>query len=226
MKRMVIVLLLCVVAAASAASVFAEAFSDRFSEIPYYENSWESYVLLGDPDGNYIVQDNRRLSFHLPIQDTTIYMTNPAAAVPDGAAEATFENILSEGSAYGLVCRFNEYGWYEFRVNISGEYAGSYALYKYDTYLKKQGKNPYVLLHPNMDRYYSPDIKTGLNQKNTLKLDCTGDTLRIFINGNEQHPLSVGNIRDSDWDMGTFGFMVMNTSRNFAQLDITKFSFE
>lgn len=210
------------------ASVMAQnessSFSEKFRDIPYYDNGWEAYIRLGNPTGNYIEQSGR-LSFHLPTQDTTIYMHNHFTDGYDGTVEATFENILSMDSSYGIVCRYHDDSWYEFRINVSGPFAGSYSVYKYDQYLKDQGKNPYVLLHPGMDRYNSMDIVTGLNKKNTLKMTCIGDEIRIYINDKEQRPLGLSTIHDSDWEDGEAGFMMMNVSHSNAQMDITKFSY-
>ena len=203
-------------------------FKDDFSDTDYASNGWYYNVLLGRTSVDYLVPERRRISFHIPDYDTAIYAMNDNTFAEDQVVEATFENVYSNNVQYGVVCRYHDYGWYEFRIVISGETAGSYMVYKYDQYLKDQGKTPYVLLHPGMDRYYTYDIKLGLNVKNTLKMSCEGDEFRIWINGNEQFPIKNGVLRDSDFEDGEAGFTIWNQrpGGGQAQIDITKFNAE
>ena len=160
----------------------------------------------------------------MPDYDTVLYMLNSNTYADDSTVEATFENVYSSNSQYGVICRYHDYGWYEFRIIVSGPNAGSYTIYKYDQYLKSQGKVPYVNLHPGMDRYFSNDIKLGINVKNTLKMICRDDEIRVFINGNEQFPIQNGKIKDSDFTDGENGFVVWTqTPGGYAQIDMTGF---
>ena len=224
-KKLILLSLVLTVILAFALTVSAD-YRDDFSDSNYSENGWHYNVLLGNPNGDYLFPEMRRISFHLPDYDTSIYLLNENTAAENSTVEATFENVFSNHASYGVVCRYHDYGWYELRVNVSGEYAGTYQVYKYDQYLKTQGKNPYVLLHPGMDRYYSYDIKLGLNVKNTLKMECEGENFRIFINGNEQFPVGRNNkLRDSDFSDGECGIAMINmVPGGNAQVDLTKFS--
>ena len=200
-------------------------YKDDFSDLDYASNGWYSYILLGNPNIDYVYPARRRLSFHMPNYDTALYFMNENTTTENSTVEATFENVFSSNSQYGVVCRFHDYGWYELRIVVSGEFAGTYMVYKYDQYLKSQGKTPYVVLHPGMDRYYSYDIKLGLNEKNTLKMICENDEFRIFINGNEQFPVKNGRLRDSDFPDGDNGIMIWTqTPSGSAQIDLTKFN--
>ena len=226
MNRKMLSLLLAVVCLfAVVLTVSADDFSDDFSDADYSNNGWYSSVLLGNPNGEYLFPERRRISFHMPNYDTTVYFINEDAYAENNSVEATFENVFSRDLSYGIVCRYHDYGWYELRVNIAGEFAGSYTVYKYDQYLKEQGKNPYVILHPGMDRFYSYDIKLGINQKNTLKMECNGDSIRVYINGNEQLPVGRNqHIVDDDFTDGDNGVVIINWSGANAQIDVTKFS--
>ena len=202
-------------------------YKDDFSDTDYQSNGWYYNILLGNRNTDYLVPERRRISFHIPDYDTALYVLNDNTFAEDQTVEVTFENVYSNNVQYGVVCRYQDYGWYEFRIVVSGEFAGSYTVYKYDQYLKSQGKAPYVILHPGMDRYYSYDIKLGLNVKNTLKMSCQGDEIRIFINGNEQFPIKNGVLRDSDFEDGEAGFVIWNqVPGGQAQIDVTKFSAE
>ena len=213
---------LCTLLICSAASA---DFKDDFSDSDYESNGWYTNILLGKTNIDYLYPARRRLSLHLPEYDTALYLINDNTYAEDQTVEATFENVYSMNTQYGIICRYHDYGWYEFRIVVSGEYAGSYMVYKYDQYLKDQGKAPYVLLHPGMDRYYTYDIKLGLNVKNTLKMTCQGDEIRVFINDNEQFPIRNGVIRDDDFEDGETGLTVWNNRPCAeAQIDITKFN--
>jgi len=199
-------------------------FKDDFSDTDYSSNGWYDRVLLGKTNIDYLYPARRRISFHMPNYDTVLYMLNDNTYAEDSTVEVTFENVYSSNVQYGVVCRYHDYGWDEFRIVVSGEFAGSYMVYKYDQYLKDQGKNPYVLLHPGMDRFFSYDIKLGLNVKNTLKMMCEGDTIRIFINDNEQFPIRNGKLRDDDFTDGDAGFVIWNQRPGTeAQVDVTSF---
>ena len=200
-------------------------YKDDFSDTDYQSNGWYSHVLLGNPNTDYVFPARRRISFHMPNYDTALYFVNENTYSEDSTVEATFENVFSSNSQYGVVCRYHDYGWYELRVTHSGEWAGTYTVYKYDHYLKTQGKTPYVVLHPGMDRYYSYDIKLGINAQNTLKMMCEGDEIRIFINGVEQFPIRNGKLRDSDFSDGENGIMIWTqVPGGEAQIDMTKFN--
>ena len=204
-------------------SVFAD-YSDNFSSPDYLQNGWNPFIYLGNPNGNYFVPERNRLSLHIPAVDTYIYMPNENTFSSDSVVEATFENAFSTHSSVALICRWHDYGWYEFRVWTSGDEAGSYAIYKFDDYLKSQNKQPFVVLHRGLDRINSYDIKLGINSRNTMKMQCEGDTIRVFINGNEQFPFQGGIITDSDFTDGLSGVAVQNYREGAAQIDVLNFN--
>ena len=200
-------------------------FKDDFTDTDYSSNGWYTNILLGKTNADFVYPARRRISFRLPNYDTALYFLNEDTNTEDSTVEATFEHVFSGNTSYGVVCRYHPYGWYEFRITVTGQFAGSYAIYKYDQYLKSQGKNPYVILTTGMDRYYSYDIKLGLNVQNTLKMSCEGDEIRVFINGVEQFPIRNGKLRDSDFTDGENGVMIWTEMpQGEAQIDITNFA--
>lgn len=227
-KKTVFFTLVFVLVCIFAVTLTASAdFKDDFSDTDYTSNGWYRYVLLGNPNLDYIYTARRRLSFHMPDYDTALYFLNSNTTAEDSTVEATFENVFSGNSQYAVVCRHHDYGWYEFRIVTSGEFAGAYMVYKYDQYLKSQGKAPYVILHPGMDRFYSYDIKLGINAQNTLKMICEGNQIRVFINGNEQFPIKNGILRDNDFTDGDNGILIWTQKPGgTAQIDLTRFSSE
>ncbi len=226
-KKSVISTLIFVLISLLVISMTASAdYKDDFSDMDYESNGWYYRTLLGNPDGDYIVPARRRLSVQMPAYDTSLYLINENTFSEDSTVEATFENIYSSDTSYGVICRYHDYGWYEFRIIVAGNYAGTYTVYKYDQYLKDQGRAPYVILHRGMDRYFSYDIKLGLNVKNTLKMSCEGDQIRIWINGNEQFPITNGKLRDSDFTDGETGVMIWNSPLTRAKVDLINFKAE
>ncbi len=225
MNKKIVVFLIIVMISISVSFITAYAdYKDNFSDTDYSSNGWYYTTLLGNPNGDYISAPRRRISFEMPAYDTSIYFYNENTFAEDSTVEATFENVFSNEASYGVICRHHDYGWYEFRIVVSGEFAGTYTVYKYDDYLKSQGRIAYVNLHPGMDRFYSYDIKLGINVRNTLKMSCQGDEIRIFINGNEQFPVPNGKLHDSDFTDGDNGIMIWNSPGSKAKIDLVGFN--
>ena len=199
-------------------------FTDDFSDENYAANGWNSELLFGKPELEYIYPGNNMLTFRYPDYNTAINMINQNTMAEDSAVEVSFENVYSNHGEFGVICRSNEKGWYELRVYLSGFEAGSYAVYRYDKELKNEKKNPYVCLHPLQDRIYTKSLKTGINAKNTLKMLCEGDEIRIFINGNEMHPIQYSRLYAREYQSGLSGFSVW-TSRpyGYAEINVTGF---
>ena len=189
-----------------------------------FEEGWESRVLIGNPDGNYLNQNRKRLSFTLPATEAFVMLVNQEVPFSDVHVEGTFDNLRSTQATAAVMCRYSEDGWYELRIGLSGNEAGSYKLMKYDAYLKDQYKNPYVLLHPGMDRYMTGDIQLGPNKKNTIGLVCNGDEFRVFINGKEQFPKKNGKITDDQFEEGASGFSIQSYGKGIVDVDVTKFT--
>jgi hypothetical protein len=77
-----------------------------------------------------------------------------------------------------------------------------------------------------MDRFFTNDIKLGLNKKNKIGLICEGESIRIFINDKEQFPVKYAGITDSDFTEGGIGFGVQSYSEGIVDVDIIKFTAE
>lgn len=199
-------------------------FTDDFSDNDYRANGWETRLLFGKPSLDIIFPSEGRLSFHMPDYNTAIYMLNQGTESQDSTVEVTFENVFSAHGEVGLICRYHEDSWYELRAVLSGQYAGSYKLYKYDAALLAEKKNPFVSLHPDLERFYTRDIKVGRNAKNTISMICEGETIRILINGNEQKHLWNEELKLKEYTDGINGFSVWTeTPYGLAQIDALNF---
>ena len=223
-KKTVISFLIVLICISAIFMTVSADYKDNFSDTDYESNGWYYTTILGNPDGDYLTAPRRRISIDLPAYNTSLYLMNENSFAEDSTVEATFENVFSTDTSYGVICRYHDYGWYELRIVVAGEFAGTYSVYKYDDYLKSQGRDPYVVLHPGMDRFNSYDIKLGLNVKNALKISCEGDEIRVFINGNEQFPVSNGTLHDSDFTDGDAGIMVWNHPASKAKVDLVGFN--
>ncbi len=204
-------------------AVSAQGTEETF-DTEFWDRGWEKYTIAGNPQGLYYNLGKKRLSFNLPVYETYAFLINPEITGEDVTVEATFENIRSASASYSVVCRFTEDGWYEFRTTVAGKEAGSYKVLKYDSYLKEQNKAPYTVLHPGMDRYNTYDINLGMNKKNTLKMICEGETIRIFINDKEQTPVKFAYLSDSDFSAGAVGFGAQSYGDGIVDIDVLKFS--
>ena len=223
MNRFLILLLLTAAILTVPLCVSAD-FTDDFSSPDSAAAGWSFDLLYGRPNLDYLYPQPDRLSLHLPDYNTAIYMTNENTFSDDSTVELTIENVFSRHSEVGLVCRSNESGWYELRVTLSGQYAGSYTLYRYEKALKDEGKNPFVLLVPEFDRFYTRDIKVGRQSQNTFKMICEADQIRVFINGKEQTPPWNNIFWAKEYASGINGFSVRTESPyGNAQIDILEF---
>ncbi len=207
----------------SVLSVSAD-FTDDFSDVNYAGNGWTSELMFGKPDLEYVFPGRRMLTFRFPDYNTAVYMMNQNTMAEDSAVEVSFENVYSNHGEFGVVCRSNEKGWYELRIYLSGFEAGSYAVYRYDKALREEKENPFVSLHPLQDRIYTKSLKTGINAKNTVKMLCEGDEIRVFINGNEMHPVQNGRLYAGEYRSGLSGFSVWTSGpRAYAEINVTGF---
>ncbi len=197
-------------------------FSEQFNQ-DIWENGWEQRVLLGNPSADYVTQTDKRLTVKIPGSDGSVILTNNNTDTADSYIEAEFENILSMEASYGVICRYSEDGWYEFRIYVSGPRAGAYTFFKYDAALKAAYKNPYVQVHAGYTQYNTMDIKLGLNVKNKLGLSCEENKFRLFINDKEQKHYKNGEMTDRSFDSGRDGVIFQTYGNNISKLDLLSF---
>ncbi len=223
-NNMILLTFVSMICALFAFGCVSADFFDDFSQEDYEARGWSGRLLFGKPDLEYLYPMPDRLSIHMPDYNTAIYLLNENTNTDDSTVEVTFENVFSRHGEVGIVCRYHEDGWYELRAVLSGQYAGSYALYRYDGSLRAKNKNPFVSLHPDQDRFYTMDINVGRNEQNTFKMVCEGEKIRIFINGNEQDPPWNKEFWAKEYKDGLNGFSVWTeTPYGLAQIDAINF---
>lgn len=175
-------------------------------------SSWTPFVIAGDTKKEYAEVFSRRLKFELPNSETYAYVENTSSTFQDVYVETEVETIAGGGNGISLFCRGSDQGFYEFRIHTMKKNAGSFEVYRFDFLLRERGKVPYVNLLKDRERLFTQDIKAGLNT-NVLGLMCSGDEIRLFINGIEQLPMPGGKtIRDNVLTDGTVGVGAMSFS--------------
>jgi hypothetical protein len=145
--------------------------------------------------------------FELPSPETYSYTFLDGPVYGDAVVTATVKMIKGGTNAVAVVCRASDAGWYELRLNINGQYNGSYEVYRYDPVLKERRQNPYVNLLKGYERINSVHIKNGVNSVNTFSISCVGDEITLYINSDSME--EVRNkpivIKDSVLSSGSIG---------------------
>lgn len=189
----------------------------------FFDRGWKKSFVTGDTREENIIQDGSFVHFDLPKRETYAYVTNTCDPVGDAYVEAEFLVDDAWRATYGIMCRVSDAGWYELRVQTTGDISemGSYRIYKYDPQLKeKKGKNPYVLIHPDNDFYKTVDLKNGIGKRNVIGMSCEGNVIRVFINGKEQVPLKGLVWSDDQFVRGGFGAGVQVFGDSSAEINL------
>ena len=193
-------------------------FSDNFDGDL---SSWVPFVIAGNPDATYVTPVGSRLVFELPrLTETYAYVANTAVKFEDVYVEANFETKTNTSNGIAVLCRISDMGWYELRVYTSGPEVGKFSLYRFDSDLRSQKKNPYVNLLGGYSTLTSVDLLNG-QRVNTIGLLCQGNSVIPFINGVQQNgsdrkPLEV---IDSNWMSGNVGIGAMSFSGETVKVE-------
>ena len=177
-------------------------YRDELEKDP--NKDWGLRVISGLEDQLISSQLNGKLRLQtLPPNDVNFIFFNKNNEYEDVIVQAEVENLGPNDNAFSLICRANEYGWYEFRISSSGYYE----LLRFDQYKKDEDKNAYTNFIE--ERFNSLLINPGLN-KNVFSLSCVGSTISAFINGEQlyfkKRPLA---IEDDTYKKGTIGFGIL-----------------
>ncbi len=167
----------------SGTTTSGDYFTDEFNA--GVEN-WRQLVAAGDSSKSFIETIPGRLRFVLPSSETYVYAFNNAYSYADVYVESEFETMGGGGkNGVSLVCRYSDRGFYEMRVSTIGDRAGFLQLFRYDSQLKAQKKNPYVEL---LSKFYRQDakpvteLKTGYGT-NKIGMLCSGNNIAVYANG-------------------------------------------
>lgn len=149
---------------------------------------WSTWVAAGDKTKQFANLSGNLLKIKLPSAETYAYAEIIDANYTDVYVEAEVETLNGGTNGLAVLCRSSEDGWYEVRIHTIGskDYsAGSFQVYRYDSSLLDQKKNPYVNLLPDLIKLNSVDIINGY-KVNKVGLLCEGNQFKVFINGKVQ----------------------------------------
>ena len=180
--------------------IVEEQAPEPVSNAPFYTeefnteqlNTWFPQITNGDIDQVDIFTKNGKLVFKIGGTDTYMYLINEAYSYGDVRLDIEVENRGSNTNNVGLICRFNEDGWYEYVINSNG-------MYELWSYTPDYG---YEMIHQGGSKH----IRVG-QDINQYAVICNGDRLTLIINGVETHTQNVRTLRDE----GLVGVAVSST---------------
>lgn len=155
---------------------------------PYYTeefeseqlNTWFPQITNGDIEQVDIKTKNGKLVFTIGGTDTYMYLINEAFSYEDVRIDIEVENRGSNTNNVGMICRFNEEGWYEYVINSNG-------MYELWSFTPDEG---YYLIHQGGSKH----IRVG-KDTNQYSVICNGDRLTLYINGVDTHTQNDNSLR-------------------------------
>ncbi|KXK15153.1 MAG: hypothetical protein UZ14_CFX002000864 [Chloroflexi bacterium OLB14] len=157
-------------------------FTDEFtSDSTYWKFSQTGGLSL--PTTSFV---NDMLQINISSADTWLIGIHTANTYKDVFIKAK-TNITSTG-AFGLICRYNENGWYEFNVYSDGTYNLLYG--KQLT----EGVAKYIPLSTEFSGHVAPSSEIGLQ--------CQDDFLLLYVNNNLLRRIDVTNYGLGEGNIG------------------------
>jgi len=149
--------------------------------------NWTYWVSAGNENGVGLSADNAALNVLLSSENTSVYVFYDPYIYEDVILEVQADNRGKNNNNVSLVCRYNDADstWYEFSVANNG----LYWIYAYDG-----GYNQIANGGSNL-------IKTG-KDTNFYTVGCVGDTLSLYINGQEVRTIQDKTYRLKDGQVG------------------------
>ena len=200
----------------------SEYYTDEFDGDT---SSWYTWVVAGDKSQNFTQTKPGTIVISLPSQETYAYFANEDYSYDDVYVEAQMTATVYGDNGMALLCRISEDGWYELRYHTTGQYAGSFQMYRYDQILRDEGKNPYVNIMNGLERINSMDILNG-NKTNIIALRCVGENITPIINGVPQTMPKEVPITDDYLTSGQIGVGAMSFANGKVEVEIDYVSVE
>ena len=138
--------------------------------------AWSWLLTNGDESGFDIYTEEGKLIFDITGKQIYSYFLYDPWLYEDVRVDAITENRGKNNNNVSLVCRYTDYGWYEFSIANNG----LWWIYAYDPNSSPQ----YVLLANGG----STAVNMG-KDVNEYTIMCFGNTLALYINGIEVHTL-------------------------------------
>ena len=187
---------------AEAPAFFTEEFDGDLS-------NWTYWVSYGDENGVGLSADNSKLNMLLDSKNTSVYVFYTPYIYQDVVLEVQADNAGKNNNNVSLVCRYDEADqtWYEFSIANNG----LYWIYAYD--------GGYNQIYSGGSKL----IKTG-KDTNIYTIGCIGNTLSLFINGQEARTLKDTTYRLTEGQVGlnVTSFDVLPIEIDFEYLTIAE----
>jgi hypothetical protein len=140
--------------------------------------NWTNFVSIGDTksDSNKakVSVENGKLVFDLTDNYLYSYLIYDKNTYGDVRVEVSADNRGKNNNNVSLICRYTDDGWYEFNIANNG----LFNILAYDAKGRvHKGYNALVTDGSNA-------IKMGM-ETNVYVIECKGNTLKLFINGEE-----------------------------------------
>ena len=185
-----------------AQAFFTEQFDGDLS-------NWTYWVSYGDESGVGLSADNSKLNMLLDSKNTSVYVFYTPYIYQDVVLEVQADNAGKNNNNVSLVCRYDEADqtWYEFSIANNG----LYWIYAYD--------GGYNQIYSGGSKL----IKTG-KDTNIYTIGCIGNTLSLFINGQEARTLKDTAYRLTEGQVGlnVTSFDVLPIEIDFEYLTIAE----
>jgi S1-C subfamily serine protease len=173
-----------------APAFYVEEFDPDSSNVQY----WSWFLTNGDENGFDIYTEGGKLVFDITGKHIYSYFAYDPYFYEDVRLDAIAENRGMNNNNVSLICRATDEGWYEFSIANNG----LWWIYGYD--------GDYSMLANGG----STAVNMG-KDVNEYTILCYGDTLALYINGNEIHTLHENNFafREGQVGIGVSSFDVL-----------------
>ena len=182
-------------------------------------SQWYTWVAAGDASKNFTELKPGSVVFSLPSTETYAYFANEDYTYENVYVEANMTAKVYGDNGLAVVCRKSDDGWYELRIHTTGQYAGSFEVYRYDQNLKNEKKNPYVNLMQGIPRVFSVDVLNG-SKTNTIGLLCSGEYITPIINSVRQTLPKGVEITDNMLTSGEIGVGAMSFANGKVEVQV------
>jgi len=178
-------------------------YTEEFSSEP---DTWSYFLLKGKEGDLEIYSQNDRLVFDISGENVWAYYTYQSYPYTDVRVDAHVTN-LGFNTTFSLICRYTDFGWYEFNVGSNGLY--NILRYEYKTDFFRE--------------LYSgglQNLNTG-KASNDFAIICKGNRLTFIVNGVE-----IRKVEDSAFEKGLVGVSVssFDTVPVFVEFDYVMIS--
>ena len=182
-------------------------FTEEFDSDPqWYYEVIEDNGGKSDPENITITFEDSLMTFEIPDQFLYAYYIYEGYSYEDVRVEVNVDNRGVNTQQVSLVCRVGDDGWYEWAVQSDG---------LWDLFVVSGG-------YTRLTNGGSNDIHQG-KDSNVYTLECKGDEISFFINGQEQKGSPFID-REYGLREGNVGFSISSLRAVPVKIEVDKFT--